>query len=166
MEYELQKAEKEDLKEIVALYKEVITNMIRNNLFQWDDLYPNEELLTEDIELGELYLLRREDQIISCVVLNEEQDEEYLTGNWSFTNGKFIVIHRLCVHPNVQGEGLGKKMVQLAENLARTKGYTIVRLDAFSQNIKARHLYESLGYTYAGEVTFRKGQFYLLEKEL
>lgn len=166
MEEILQKAERKDLKEIVSLYKEAISNMISNKIFQWDEIYPNEEILSEDIEKGELYLCKKDNSILSCVVINEVQDEEYQTGNWRYTAGRAAVIHRLCVHPNTQGAGIGKKMVQLAEAFARNNGYDIIRLDAFSQNHKARHLYESLGYTYTGEVTFRKGQFYLLEKKL
>lgn len=45
-------------------------------------------------------------------------------------------------------------------------GIQAVRLDAFSLNPYALRLYERLGYRKTGEVTFRKGVFYLYEKEL
>ena len=166
MEMILRKAIKQDLEEIVSLYQEAIAHMIKNNIFQWDEIYPNAEVLEEDIEREEMYVLEDGNRIASCIVINEEQDELYQTGSWRYTKGRMAVIHRLCVKPKAQGHGTGKKMIQLAEELIYHLGYDIIRLDTFSQNLKARHLYEVFGYTYAGEVTFRKGLFYLMEKAL
>lgn len=39
-----------------------------------------------------------------------------------------------------------------------------IRLDAFSQNLFVLKLYNNLGYARVGEVDWRKGRFYLLEK--
>ena len=111
-------------------------------------------------------VLTKGKQIVTCVVINEEQDEAYLSGSWHFREGKIAVIHRLCVHPEVQGEGNGKRMMQYAEELIHKQGYASIRLDTFTDNYIARKLYEQLGYSYVGEVTFRKGLFYLMEKEL
>jgi len=166
MEYLFRKAENKDLMEVISLFQEVIANMIKRQLFQWDEMYPNEQVLSEDINKAQMYLLTKDEKIIACVVINEVQDEEYQSGHWSYTSGKLAVIHRLCVRPSAQGAGCGKKMVRLAEEQAKSDGYEIMRLDAFSQNLGARHVYETLGYTYAGEVTFRKGLFYLMEKAL
>jgi ribosomal protein S18 acetylase RimI-like enzyme len=57
-------------------------------------------------------------------------------------------------------------MMQYSEELIQSKGYASIRLDTFSNNHYARYLYESLGYAYVGEVTFRKGLFFLMEKNL
>jgi ribosomal protein S18 acetylase RimI-like enzyme len=52
------------------------------------------------------------------------------------------------------------------EETLRARGVKAVRLDAFSLNPFALRLYERLGYEKTGEVTFRKGLFYLYEKDL
>jgi ribosomal protein S18 acetylase RimI-like enzyme len=85
---------------------------------------------------------------------------------WSFKEGRFAVIHRLCVHPDFQGKGLAKKTMQLAQEMLKREGYGSIRLDTFSKNPIARRLYEHLGFSYVGEVNFRKGLFYLMEKAL
>ncbi|HEX3039603.1 MAG TPA: GNAT family N-acetyltransferase, partial [Caproiciproducens sp.] len=103
---------------------------------------------------------------VAAVVLNEEQDTQYQTGKWKYTNGKIAVIHRLCVKPTEQHKGLGRKMMQLAEQELRRQGYRSVRLDAFTHNPFSCRLYESIGYRRTGEVLFRKGRFYLYEKTL
>lgn len=162
----LQKAELHNLQEIVTLFKEATMHMNESGIPQWDEIYPDEEVLLEDIVKGELLLLKKDGHIVACAVVNEDQGDDYETGCWNFTEGKVAVLHRLCVHPKAQGNGVGKKTVQLVENLARSGGYQILRLDAFSLNPSARHMYEVLGYTYAGEVTYRKGLFHLMEKQL
>lgn len=166
MDYRLITAEMQDVGAVNSLYQEAIAAMIENHIYQWDERYPDLEVLTEDISKGEMYLLKKDGNIISCIVINEEQDEEYQTGDWYYREGRIAVIHRLCVHPKEQGRGIGRLTVELAEALAKEKGFTHIRLDAFSMNPYALRLYEKLGYRYAGEVHFRKGKFYLMEKSL
>jgi len=152
-----------DLPEIVELYQTGIADMIKKGILQWDEIYPNIEVLEEDVKRNEMYLLIKEEKIVACVVINEDQDESYLTGSWKYTEGKAAVIHRLCVHPGNQSQGNGRHIMELAQEMIKSMGYHLIRLDAFMENSNARHLYDKLGYRYAGEVTFRKGQFCLME---
>lgn len=166
MAYEFCKAGIEDFKEVAELYRAAVEHMVRNGILQWDEIYPNEGVLFDDILQGEMYLLREKHRLVACVVINEEQDEAYQTGTWLYPEDRVIVIHRLCVHPDAQGSGNGRRMMQYTEELIRERGFSVVRLDAFSQNEAATRLYGSLGYRHAGEVHFRKGLFYLMEKKL
>lgn len=166
MEITFRKASIEDFKEITTLYHMAVKKMIENQIYQWDEIYPDDEVLLEDILQDQMYLLETDGRIAACVVMNEDQDEQYGSGSWRYCDGRVTVIHRLCVHPDCQGLGMGKKTVQHIEAMAKEKGYGIIRLDAYSQNEHAKNLYRNLGYTYAGEVSFRKGLFYLFEKAL
>ncbi len=109
-------------------------------------------------------MLFQRNELIAFVAVNEDQDEAYRDASWSYTQGRVAVIHRLCVHPEVQGFGHGKRILKAAEDQIQKMGYSIIRLDAFSQNVAAIRMYESFGYHLAGEVHFRKGLFYLFEK--
>ncbi len=164
MEYRFRLAETSECKEIVALYSGAIQHQIEQKIYQWDELYPNEKVLTGDIMNREMYVLTKGAKILACVVLNEEQDLEYQTGAWSYREGRIAVIHRLCVNHTSQGGGFGRLTMEYAEQKIKAEGYSSIRLDTFSENVISRKLYESLGYTYAGTVTFRKGLFYLMEK--
>ncbi|MGE5495653.1 MAG: GNAT family N-acetyltransferase [Burkholderiales bacterium] len=135
-------------------------------IMQWDEVYPSEECIKADIEAGHMYLLVCRGEAVSAVVINDEQDEEYKDGCWKYCEGNIAALHRLCVHPAHQRKGYGRETALFAERLMRRMGYTAVRLDAFSQNPSAQKLYEGLGYERAGEVTFRKGKFFLYEKLL
>lgn len=140
--------------------------MCSRGIMQWDELYPTEELLLEDFEKRNMYVLVCGGEVVCAAVINEEQDEEYSSGCWKYNDGSVAVLHRLCVHPAHQRKGYGRETVLHAERKMKDTGYTAVRLDAFSQNPSALKLYEGMGYTRTGEVTFRKGTFFLYEKLL
>lgn len=105
-------------------------------------------------------------QLACAYVVNREYEPEYELGAWEHTEGDFCVLHRLCVNPEMQGRGLARQAMARMEQNARDQGFDSVRLDVFSQNLHAQRLYERLGYRRTGEVRFRKGIFYLMEKKL
>jgi len=57
----------------------------------------------------------------------------------------------IAVRTSAQGRGLGRLMMAHLHAEAGRRGATMVRLRVHPDNVKARRLYESLGYTYAGE---------------
>ena len=77
-----------------------------------------------------------------------------------------MVIHRLCVSPHMQGQGVGTRMMQMIERMLCKQGIQSIRLDAFSKNPYSLKLYQKLGYSTVGEALWRKGLFYLMEKNI
>lgn len=159
-------AKEDDFPAIAEIYRQAADDMCARGIMQWDEIYPSEELLKADMEGRHMYVLVCGGKTVAAVVINEEQDEEYGSGRWKYSGGGIAVLHRLCVHPAHQHKGYGRETVLRAEQKMQDSGYTAVRLDAFSQNPSALRLYETLGYTRAGEVRFRKGAFFLYEKPL
>jgi ribosomal protein S18 acetylase RimI-like enzyme len=113
-----------------------------------------------------MYMLVCDGETVSAAVINDEQDDEYNSVDWKYKGERAGVIHRLCVSPSHQQRGYGKETVLRSGRVMKEAGYTAVRLDAFSQNPSALKLYEGLGYERVGEVTFRKGRFFVYEKLL
>ncbi|ADY55289.1 GCN5-related N-acetyltransferase [Syntrophobotulus glycolicus DSM 8271] len=156
----------DDYDEVLTIYQNAIGCLCSQNIDQWDELYPSPDDLLEDIRNQQLHLLVRDAEILAAVVLNESQEEEYQKGAWLSQGPGIAVVHRLCVHPDVQNKGMGRETMRRAEGYLAAKGYAAVRLDAFAQNPQAIRLYESLSYKRAGAVRFCKGEFYLFEKQL
>lgn len=162
----IRKAEFGDLNIIIDIFKNAIKVMEDNNIFQWDDIYPNNILLEQDILERQMYVVLKDNTIVSVVVVNNEYDEQYINGEWRYDNENFAVVHRLCVNPTFQNREIGKNTMILIENLLKDNGIQSIRLDSFSLNLYALKMYEKLGYQKVGEANFRKGLFYLLEKKL
>lgn len=55
-------------------------------------------------------------------------------------------IHTLIVRPGARGEGVGGRLLEDAENLAREKGARGMRVDVLAPNLDGRRFYEERGY--------------------
>ena len=151
---EFRKAALKDLPKVLLLYKKATQHMIDNGIKQWNEFYPNEEILKSDIENDSMYLNLQKNQITCVFVLNQECDPKYAEGSWIYPLSSFAVIHRLCVNPAFQRQGLGTKAMLVAESIVKDMKIDSIRLDAYSQNPAALRLYKKLGYSKVGTVTF------------
>jgi ribosomal protein S18 acetylase RimI-like enzyme len=55
-------------------------------------------------------------------------------------------IHNLAVSPRIQGQGLGRRLIEHALDHFRTAGMTIAKIETLEQNAIGRHLYPSIGF--------------------
>lgn len=163
MEIKYQIANVNDLDEIYNLVKSAIDSMIKQNIFQWDDLYPNMDDFRQDINKNQLHIGLVDNRAV-IYVLNQECDNEYKNGNWKYKHQPFYIIHRLCVHPIFQNQGITKTTLMHIEEEVRALGIHSIRLNVFSENPFALKLYHHYGYSKTGDVNWRKGKFYLMEK--
>ncbi len=154
-----------DLPEIRTLVKEAIREMRKNQIDQWDSAYPSESDFLTDIEKAQLFIGLIDGAIAVIYTLNQDCDEEYKNGSWK-TGGAFYVIHRLCVSPRFQNQGVAGRALENIERSLRRLGAAAIRLDVFTKNPFALKLYERSGYKTVGCADWRKGRFLLMEKQL
>lgn len=69
-------------------------------------------------------------------------------------NSRFL-IDGLAVHPDWQGKGVGSALIDALAAEARARGYDRLRLDVADHNIRARALYERLGFGVVGHQRLR-----------
>lgn len=160
------RATMQDVSELVSLYRAATRHMDEHGIHQWDEFYPTEVFIREDIERDQLWICRIEGRIAVAYALEECGADDYETADWRYDEAVFVVLHRLCVHPDFQGQRLSQRAMEALEAETRSRGIRAIRLDVFPQNPAALHLYESRGFVKAGEIVYRKGLFYLYEKQL
>lgn len=153
-----------DLEEICKLVGNAVDTMIKQNIFQWDDVYPTRKDFQMDIDKSQLYVGVIDNRIAVVYVINQEYDEQYENGDWLHKEEPFYVIHRLCVNPAFQNMGVAKSTLLHIEEELKMREIHAIRLDVFSENPYALKLYNHLGYTKVGHADWRKGRFYLMEK--
>jgi GNAT superfamily N-acetyltransferase len=160
-------ARQDHIPAVAGLLSACMRTMRNNGIDQWDDIYPNEEVVTRDVNDLSLYVLEENDLYIGAVSLNQEQDVAYQQVNW-LGGEPVLVVHRLCIDPNYQGAGLGSRLMDFAEEHAKRNAYASIRLDAYTGNPAAFKLYERRGYRKAGQVYFprRTLPFFCFEKIL
>ena len=155
----------EELDTLHDIVRAATRDMDRQGILQWDETYPNREILSKDLERHELYVIEVEGQVTGLVAKNDDQSPEYAAVQWLYP-GRALVVHRLTIHPACQRNGLAARLMDFVEEMAAAEGYDCIRLDAFTRNRAAFTLYENRGYRRAGIVRFRKGEFYCYEKPI
>lgn len=73
--------------------------------------------------------------------------------------GDRLLIENVAIHPSAQGRGLGRRLLGLAEDLARERGYARVRLFTNSRWEANVRLYLALGYRITSEDPIDGGMF-------
>ena len=159
-----EKAQDGDKDEVMQLLNAAKENMKENGLDQWDEIYPAISDVAKDIKEGTLTLVKQGGKLVAVYTLNKHQDAAYKFGNFKDNSDNFIVLHRLCVKPEYRGMGIAARTLRHIDEEALKEGFSSIRLDVFTKNPSAVKLYESAGYSYAGDAYFRKGKFLLMEK--
>ena len=154
----------DQLSDAFSIIESVIDKMNAEQIFQWDEQYPSREIIKKDISEGSAFGFFQSDELRGYIVLNEEYSPEYNSLEWKDKNGTALIVHRLSIKADCQGRGIAKQLMMFAEEYAINRGNSSIRLDAFLHNKAALSLYDNLGYTKVGTVTFRKGEFYCYEK--
>ena len=157
-----ERARPEDAEAIEKLFEEAKRVGRPNGTTDWDEFYPNRELIDEDIESGALWALREGGTILATISLLKEDFESGLDAGW--TDVHSCILARLCVDPALQGRGVGAEMMRLVTGEAARQGYRATRHLASVNNPAALHLYRKLGYRELGRVVFEDMDFIAFEK--
>lgn len=157
-------AREQEIESICILVKDAITNMEKHNIFQWDNRYPIKEDFMEDIRKGQLYVGLLDDDIAVIYTINTECDVEYQNGDWKYWDCEYCVLHRLCVNPKYQNQGIAKSTLMYIEEKLQKMNISAIRLDVYSNNPFALALYFNSRYEKVGFIDRSKGRFYLMEK--
>lgn len=98
-----------------------------NGIDQWDENYPDRGGILHDLNSKTLFAYREGDELLGIVVLNEFQEEEYGEINWSTsTDDKNIIVYRLVIRSDQQGKGIGRKLMDFAEQWSRENTYDAI----------------------------------------
>ena len=131
-----------DYREMVRLRDEILRRPLGLSFTQ-------EEL---EKEQGNLMMAALDDgKMLGCCMLVEEAP-------------KTVRLRQMAVRNDLQGKGVGKALIQFAENLARDQGYEKITMHARKNAIG---FYEKMGYRVSGaefeEITI---PHYVMEKDL
>ena len=142
-------AVKEDLEVVYRLINERMDWMVLKGIKQWDkehywSVYPK-SYYAKQVELGQLYVLKKENEVVGAIVLYDEddnyKDNEPLD---SFYLHNFVT--------SLKEPGAGKKVIFEVEELGKRVGKQAIRLDCLVDNQFLNDYYEQLGYDVIGEV--------------
>lgn len=149
-------AEMKDLASIMALISHARSAIARLGIDQWQDGYPEPEVIASDIESGIGWVFEVEGRIAGYMVplADPEPIYEQLTGKWLQNDLPYLTVHRMAIDDGYRGTGLSMQMFAHAQNLAQEKKLSSVRADTHTGNLAMRRLLDKCGFTYVGDVSY------------
>jgi GNAT superfamily N-acetyltransferase len=167
MEYNFRKANLTEQSPIWEILQQAILRRKADGSDQWQDGYPNPEVVKKDIDSGIGFVLTLGEMIIGycAILINDEPAYAGIEGKW-LTNGNFVVVHRVAIDNGHLGQGLSKKMFEYIETFAINNKIYSIKADTNFDNVAMMKILEKLGYVYCGEVFFRGAARRAYEKVL
>ncbi|VYT81407.1 GNAT family N-acetyltransferase [Clostridium tertium] len=163
------KTTEKDLDSVIKIIDEAKEFLKINNIDQWQNGYPNKEVILRDIENDHSYVLDDNGEIIATTVLSFDGDKNYdviYNGDW-ITDNKYGVIHRIAVSRDYANRGIGKKIIESSEDIAKENNIKSMRADTHKDNKTMQSLLLKNGYEYCGIIFVEDGTERLaFEKEL
>lgn len=166
--YRLDKACYQDSTAIWELLQEAILKRKEEGSDQWQNGYPNPEIINRDIENGYGYKVTDpQNDIVGylAVIFDKEPAYEVPEANW-LTYGPYVVIHRLAVSQTKHVKGLASWIMQEAEKIAIKGGRYSIKVDTNHDNQGMLRIFEKLQYTQCGRVYLSGGERIAFEKKL
>lgn len=167
MNHQFRKATPTDAPHIWTILQNAILRRKADGSNQWQDGYPNPEIIQQDIEKGIGYVLTDGEIIVgyAAVLINDEPEYNNLQGEWK-TTGDFVVFHRVAIAQGYIGQNLSKKMIEHIEVFALANNIHSLKADTNHDNFAMMNIFEKAGFVFCGIVHFRGSPRRAYEKVL
>ena len=150
------RAQRGDFDAIMRLMSHAQAAIRALGIDQWQDGYPEPELIASDIEKQIGWVFADSERIAGYAVLLFGREPIYdgLNGAWLTSGDRYVTIHRMAIDDGYRRTGLSRRMIAFAEEQARNQGMISVRADTHRGNLAMRGLMKNCGYEICGEVVY------------
>ena len=107
------------------------------------------EVTAKRIQGGQCFVVASGSELVGTIVVQptyEKNECEY------FTRPQVAAAHQFAIHPDHQGKGIGRMLLEHAERWAAQSGFTELAIDTAEQATHLVDLYSRLGYRHVGWV--------------
>lgn len=149
---EFRKAVESDIDRIMDIIRQAQAYFKKEGIDQWQNNYPNDEVIRDDIENGYGYVLLKEGEIVGTVAVSFDGEKTYnkiYGGKW-LSNLPYAVIHRLAIDSNFKGQGLASVIIKNIEKMCLNRDIHSIRIDTHEDNKSMQRLIEKNGFQYCG----------------
>lgn len=150
-------AQVKDLPALMEIFHEAQGTIAALGIDQWQNGYPSEAVIAQDISLGRSYVVEQEGILCGTFVLvGEELSYDCIhEGHWE--TERYIAIHRVAVSVSYRGTGVAEAVICYAERYARDWGREALRIDTHRGNLPMRKMLQKQGFRYRGIIYLPDG---------
>lgn len=149
----LRKAIFSELPVIWDILQQAIEQRKQDGSDQWQDGYPNEQTVRDDISKGFAYVLVDNNRILAyaAIIFDVEPAYNDIRGKW-LSNDDYVVVHRLATSNAAKRKGIATHIFREIERLCVEQNVYSIKVDTNFDNIPMMKIFDKLGYTYCGEI--------------
>lgn len=156
---EFSKANKSDIDGIMNIIKGAQEHFKSQGIDQWQNNYPNYQVIEEDIGNNNSYILKYKEVVIGTAFLSFEGEETYETiygGKW-LSHGEYGVIHRMAIDFDYRGTGVAYIFLKALEQLCIEKEIYSIKVDTHRENMPMQKLLLKNDYKECGFIYLKDG---------
>lgn len=156
---EFRNAVKTDIKDIMNIIKQSQAYFKEAEINQWQNNYPNNDTISNDIDKKDCYVLLMNDNIVATIAVSFDGEKTYeciYEGQW-ITNNKYAVIHRLAVDNKHKGLGLSSQIIKNVEQLCLNKSIYSIKVDTHENNLPMQKLLYKNKFKHCGVIYLEDG---------
>ncbi len=147
----------------ISCIMEIITQAQKSlkllNINQWQDNYPNQDVILNDIANKESYVLEYKNKIVGTAVLSFNEEDSYNNisdGSW-ITNNTYGVIHRIAIDNTKKGKGFAKKILTEIEAICISNNVHSIKIDTHEDNKAMQSFLLKNNFLYCGVIYLLNG---------
>lgn len=150
---EFRKTIKKDVNNVMKIIKQAQDYFKSQGVDQWQNGYPNEKTIENDIKNDESYVLEKDGEIVATTMLTFNGEPTYasIQGKW-LSNDKYATIHRVAVDNTHKGKGLSSQIIKYVEKNCLDKGIHSIKVDTHEDNTSMQRLLEKNDFKYCGVI--------------
>lgn len=153
------KASDKDINRIMEIIKQAQNYLKANGINQWQDNYPNINIIEKDIDRGDGYVLLIDNEVVATLALSFEGEKTYekiYEGKW-ITEKEFGVIHRIAVDNKYKGNKLSACILEQIEKLCMDRNIFSIKVDTHEKNESMKKMLINNGFIYCGVIYLENG---------
>ena len=150
-----------DLERIMELVADAQNWFAKQNIDQWQDGYPTDNIISSDILSNKNYIVELDGDTSATFMLSFDGEPTYsvIEGKGWLNNNPYAVVHRIAVTDRSRRKGIAKEILYYVEELCAERGVADIRIDTHRDNLAMRSLLKKMGYSHCGRITLISGAY-------
>lgn len=151
----------DDISSIMSCIHQAQDYFKEQGIDQWQDGYPNEKRIYDDIAANHSYVLE-DDKVIGTMYFAIDDDPCYkvIDGKW-LTDETYAIIHRIVVDQNHKGQNLAALLLEYAVKECKDKNINSMRIDTHKDNLSMQRFLNKNNFILCGTIQLESRDFRL-----
>ena len=149
-----------EIPQVMKMIRQAQAYMKEQGIDQWQNGYPNEAAIADDISKGYSYVMEENGKIIGTMAVifdGEPTYDKIYEGAWKTTEEPYAAIHRVAVDTDCKGKGIAGNMVEEVVKMCKERGVRSIKNDTHRDNLSMQRMQAKAGFEYCGVIYLEDG---------